>query len=272
MDLPMSPFESSADNIGQSRLMGRMTLTEQLLDALGRDIVLGKYGASFPTEADISLTYATSRSVTREAIKMLTAKGMLSARPRSGIVVRPERSWSLLDPDVLRWMLERKFSYPLLRSFNEMRLGIEPTAAWLAARNSNIEAIAGIQRGLERMEAAERGLDDPLAADVAFHVAILNATGNPFYVQLRELVNTALAISIQFTNRIKGHTASIPAHRRVFDAIRSGAADEAQKAMCQLISDAMAIIPDDEAAAQKAARGAKPKSKPKPPAKRPGKR
>ena len=220
-----------------------MTLTEQLLDALGREIVLGRFAESgFPTEAEISEAYSTSRGVTREAIKMLTSKGMLSARPRSGIVVQPERSWSLLDADVLRWMLERKFSYKLLQSFTEMRLGIEPTAAALAARRADAEAIKGIERGLERMIAAERGEDDHLTSDVAFHVAILDATGNPFYVQLHELVNTALRISIQLTNRIKGHTASIPAHRRVFDAIRAGDAARANTAMNSILVEVMALV------------------------------
>ncbi|MGO1070974.1 FadR/GntR family transcriptional regulator [Lysobacter sp. CA199] len=240
----MPPIESA----GRSQLTGRMTLTEQLLDALGREIVLGRFAESgFPTEAEISEAYSTSRSVTREAIKMLTSKGMLSARPRSGIVVQPERSWSLLDADVLRWMLERKFSYKLLQSFTEMRLGIEPTAAALAARRADVKAIDGIERGLQRMIAAERGEDDHLTSDVAFHVAILDATGNPFYVQLHELVNTALRISIQLTNRIKGHTASIPAHRRVFDAIKAGDAAAAHAAMSSIINDVLVLIADAQA-------------------------
>ncbi|KAB7764434.1 FadR/GntR family transcriptional regulator [Xanthomonas maliensis] len=219
------------------------TLTAQLLDALGREVVAGTYGTqNFPTEADISLAYATSRSVTREAIKMLTAKGLLSARPRSGIVVRPEQSWSLLDPDVLRWMLERKFSHRLLRSFTEMRQGIEPMAAKLAAQQGDTEAIGKIEQALQRMIAAGRGEDDHLSSDVAFHVAILDATGNPFYMQFHELVNTALTFSIQFTNRVRGHTASIPAHRRVLHAIKRGDADTAQAAMFAIIHDVLRLI------------------------------
>jgi DNA-binding FadR family transcriptional regulator len=225
-----------------------MTLTEQLLDALGKEIMLGRFETRpFPTEAEISETYSTSRSVTREAIKRLTAKGMLSARPRSGILVQPERGWSLLDADVLRWMLERKFSYKLLRAFTEMRLGIEPTAAALAARNADAQAMQEIERGLQRMVAAEHGEDDHHAADAAFHVAILDATGNPFYIQLHELVHAALRFSIQLTNRIKGHTASIPAHRRVYDAIKAGDAAAAQVAMAAIITDVLALISQVEA-------------------------
>lgn len=218
-------------------------MTEQLLESLGQAVVAGEFdGRSFPTEAEISQHYGTSRSVTREAVKMLTAKGMLAARPRSGITTQPQEQWSLLDPDVLRWMLERKFSYELLRHFTEMRLGLEPAAAALAAKNATPDSLRNIESGLERMAAAERGDGDHLAADISFHVAILNATGNPFYMQLDELITTALKISIRMTNRIKGHTASIPAHRRVFDAIRSGDTARAEAAMTSILSEVMALV------------------------------
>ena len=218
-------------------------MTEQLLESLGQAVVAGEFdGRSFPTEAEISQHYGTSRSVTREAVKMLTAKGMLAARPRSGITTQPQEQWSLLDPDVLRWMLERKFSYELLRHFTEMRLGLEPAAAALAAKNATPESIRVIEQGLERMAAAEHGDGDHLAADISFHVAILNATDNPFYMQLDELITTALKISIRMTNRIKGHTASIPAHRRVFDAIRAGDAARANTAMNSILVEVMALV------------------------------
>jgi len=229
--------------LDRSRRSGRLTLTEQLLESLGQAVVAGEFdGRSFPTEADISQHYGTSRSVTREAVKMLTAKGMLAARPRSGITTQPQEQWSLLDPDVLRWMLERKFSYELLRHFTEMRLGLEPAAAALAAKNASPEALRPIELGLERMAAAERGDGDHLAADISFHVAILKATGNPFYMQLDELIATALKISIRMTNRIKGHTASIPAHRHVFDAIRAGDSARAGAAMNSILTEVMALV------------------------------
>ncbi len=218
-------------------------MTEQLLESLGQAVVAGEFdGRSFPTEAEISQHYGTSRSVTREAVKMLTAKGMLAARPRSGITTQPQEQWSLLDPDVLRWMLERKFSYELLRHFTEMRLGLEPAAAALAAKNATPESLREIEHGLERMAAAERGDGDHLSADISFHVAVLNATGNPFYMQLDELISTALKISIRMTNRIKGHTASVPAHRRVFDAIRAGDAARANTAMNSILVEVMALV------------------------------
>ena len=219
------------------------SLTYGLVEALGQAIVAGEYvSIGFPTEGELSKQFGASRTVTREAVKMLTAKGLLSARPRHGTVVEPESDWNLLDPDVLRWMLERKFSLRLLAEFTEMRLGIEPAAAALAARNADEAGLDEIRKGLDRMKTAAQGEDDALSADIAFHIAILNATKNPFYRELHELVNTALRISILFTNRIKGRTACIPAHEDVAEAIIARDADKASNAMRLIIVDVLDLI------------------------------
>jgi DNA-binding FadR family transcriptional regulator len=107
-------------------------LTYDLWETLGRSIVGGAFENGFPTEAELSRRHGLSRSVTREAVKMLAAKGLVSARPKIGTVVEPSDRWNLLDPDILRWLLERQFSLDLLRQFSELRLAIEPTAAALA--------------------------------------------------------------------------------------------------------------------------------------------
>ena len=222
--------------------LGR-NLTYGMLDSLGRAIVTGRYEReAFPTEAELARQHGVSRSVTREAVKMLTAKGLLSARPRQGTVVQPSTSWNLFDTDVLRWLLERQFSVDLLRQFNQLRVAIEPEAAALAARLANAEDLARISAGLARMEAAERGEDDTLEADIAFHVAILRASENPFYAQFREMVGTALRTSIRFTNRIKGRTANVADHAAVRDAIAAHDPEAARTAMRVLIGDVLALI------------------------------
>lgn len=130
-------------------------LTHRLLEALGRAIVTGRYAdTDFPTEGELAKQHAVSRSVTREAVKMLTAKGLVTARPRKGTTVQPSSSWNLFDPDVLRWLLERKFSLELLRQFTELRIAIEPAAAAIAARAADAEGVAAITGGYERMVAA----------------------------------------------------------------------------------------------------------------------
>ena len=225
-------------------------LTYALLDELGRTIVTGGYeNRAFPTEAELAREHAVSRSVTREAVKMLTAKGLLTARPRKGTTVQPASRWNLFDPDVLRWLLERKFSLELLRQFSELRIAIEPEAAALAARGGDSAAVAQIRSGFERMEAAEAGVEDTLEADIAFHVAVLNASANPFYMQFRDVVATALRTSIRFTNRFKGRSASLPAHHAVLAAIEAGDSAAAREAMGAIIAEVMVLIEDAERAA-----------------------
>ncbi len=224
--------------------LGR-NLTYGLLDSIGRAIVTGRFdNVVFPTEAELAKQHGVSRSVTREAVKMLTAKGLLSARPRQGTTVQPTSSWNLFDTDVLRWMLERQLSVDLLRQFNELRVAVEPEAAALAARVAGEEDIKRIDEGLQRMQAAENGLDDPLEADIAFHVAVLRASKNPFYIQLRDVVSTALRTSIRFTNRIKGRTADVVEHAKVRDAIVSRDPDGARIAMRRIIGDVLLLIED----------------------------
>lgn len=233
--------------------LGR-NLTYGMLDNLGRAIVTGHYDQrTFPTEAELARQHGVSRSVTREAVKMLTAKGLLSARPRQGTVIQPAGNWNLFDTDVLRWLLERKFSIELLVHFNQLRVAIEPEAAALAAEFAGPGDHRDIAAGLERMRAAEAGEEDPLDADIAFHVAILRASKNPFYAQFRDVVATALRTSIRFTNRIKGRTANIADHQAVAEAIAAGDAAAARAAMRRLIQDVLTLIdggPDAPAAGQ----------------------
>lgn len=221
-----------------------------MLEVIGRAIVIGEYdNVAFPTEAELARQHGVSRAVTREAVKMLTAKGLLSARPRQGTIVQPQSSWNLFDSDVLRWLLERRFSVELLCHFNQLRVAIEPEAAALAAVQATEEERAAIGAGLTRMVAAEAGADNTLAADIAFHVAVLQGSGNPFYKQFRDMVASALATSIHFTNRIKGRSASIEDHQAVYDAILRHDSDVARCAMRRLISDVLALIGETESTA-----------------------
>jgi DNA-binding FadR family transcriptional regulator len=236
---------------GMRELLGR-NLTYGMLDALGRAIVIGTYDSqTFPTEAELAKQHQVSRSVTREAVKMLTAKGLLSARPRQGTVVQPNSSWNLFDTDVLRWMLERKFSVHLLQQFSQLRVAIEPEAAGLAAMFATEAQLQEINAGLARMEAAESGFDNTLDADIAFHVAILRGSNNPFFVQLRDVVTTALRTSIQFTNRIKGRSASVADHAAVRDAIVRRQPDAARVAMKKIIADVLDLIDTVDVPVQK---------------------
>ena len=225
-------------------------LTYSIVHDLGVAVVIGTYSEKnpFPVEAELCRQFGASRSVLREAVKMLTAKGLLGARPRQGTWVQPEANWNLLDPDVLSWMLERKFSPTLLIEFTEIRLAVEPIGASLAARVAGPKEKAAVRAAIERMEAAERGDDDPLESDIAFHVAVLHASGNKFFAQLSDFIATALRFSIRTTNRYKGVArASVADHKKVADAVIAGKPAAAQEAMRRLIQEALDLISAGEA-------------------------
>lgn len=219
-------------------------LTHAIVDDLGIAIIKGKLpaGGLFP-EAELSERYEVSRTVLREAVKMLTAKGLIRSRPRQGTHVLPENEWNMFDPDVLRWLMERKFSLDLLVQFTEVRAGIEPKAAASAAVKSNARQKHEVLQAIERMEAAERGEDDPLESDIAFHIAVLKASGNRFFLELTELVRTALHFSIRCTNEFRGvRMANVRDHKKVADAIVEGNAKLAEQSMADLIQGALADI------------------------------
>jgi DNA-binding FadR family transcriptional regulator len=221
------------------------SLTHRITHNLGVAIVTGVYSAQnpIPIEADLCRQYNASRPVLREAVKMLTAKGLLISRPRLGTQVQPEDHWNMLDPDVLGWLLERKFSPALLLEFNQIRLAVEPGAAELAARVATEADKAAIQAAIARMQAAENGDDDPLDSDIAFHVSVLRGSRNRFYSQLTGFIATALRFSIRTTNRYKGvKLASSADHKKVADAIIAGRPAAAHDAMRKLIQEAMDLI------------------------------
>jgi DNA-binding FadR family transcriptional regulator len=227
-----------------TRVRGQ-NLTYSIANHIGISVVTGVYSKNnpIPIEADLCREFGVSRPVLREAVKMLTAKGLLGARPKRGTWVQPEEKWNLLDPDVLGWLLERKFSPELLIEFTEIRLAVEPGAAMLAARAAGPEEKAALTTAIERMQAADRGEDDPLESDIAFHVAVLCASRNRFYAQLTGFTSTALRFSIRMTNRYKGvRLASVADHKRVADAILAGKPAAAGEAMRELIHEALAII------------------------------
>ena len=220
-----------------------VSLAYGLLTTLGQSIVTGEFERTgFPTEAELCIRYGASRTVMREAVKMLSAKGLLSSRQRQGTRVEPVDNWNLLDPDVLRWLMERPFSAQIFLQFTQMRLAIEPTAAALAAVVQDKAAIAAIREGLDGMAVHGGDPEKSLQADIDFHVAILRASGNPFFSRLKPLVSNALQLSIQLTNQIAGHTASIAAHEAIVVAIERGDAAAAKAASEAILIESLTLI------------------------------
>lgn len=220
-------------------------LTHQLTHNLGVSIVKGDYGVGhrLPSEAQLCDNFDVSRSATREAVKMLSAKGLISSRPKQGIQVLPESEWNMFDTDVLSWILNSKPSLSLLKEFTQVRVALEPQASALAASNANYKQIDAIEAALERMEDAHEGLDDPLEADIAFHTSVLEATGNRFFVQFKDFISTALRVSTRYSNKIKGIPGTdVQKRRDVFEAIKSGNSELSEKVVRTILDETLELI------------------------------
>ena len=233
---PRKSGSQARDSLGRN-------LTRGVVEQLGKLIVTGHFDdRPFPNEAGIETEFQVSHTVVREAMKMLTVKGLVSARPRQGTIVRSPENWNLYDNDVLRWTLNRRFSLDLLRQFTELRLAIEPNAARFAAINADTSDLDHMRAMFDQMARAELGEGDPLQADIDFHISILEATGNSFYRQLKDLVATALVPSIRFTTRLRGVTASLEFHEDIMRSIIDKKADDAHDKMFRVVNDVLIFI------------------------------
>lgn len=220
-----------------------LNLSQQVTNELGKAIINGHYSAEtgLPTEAQLCEKYGISRTAVREAVKMLSAKGLISSRPRQGIRVEPENTWNLYDTSVLKWLLESNPSLYVLKEFLQVRLAIEPQAAALAATCNDQAAIAEIAAALENMQATSDS--ETHAAYLSFHTAILFASGNRFFIQLRDFIATALSVSTQHTTLAKGDKQAIAdEYLKVYQAILNAEPEQAKNLMAKLIDDSILLI------------------------------
>jgi len=210
-----------------------------VLGALGRDIAreVIPAGAVLPPEHELASLFGVGRGVVREAIKTLSGKGLVSVGPRHGTRVLPRRDWSLLDRDVLNWLVgEDKPDRKLLLAVQEVRLIIEPAAAALAADRATQKDRQRIRAALAAMVAA-RDQPTQTAADKAFHLAILDATHNPVLQGFRGAIDTILsAVFVVAVDSVDGwFEDNIANHAAVAGAIEEGHTEEARHAMEQLL-------------------------------------
>jgi GntR family transcriptional regulator, galactonate operon transcriptional repressor len=210
----------------------------QIVHAIGRQILTGKIrpGEVLPAQPGLP----ASRTVLREAIKVLAAKGLVESRPKTGTRVRPRHNWHLLDPDVMAWQQDGPPSVAFLQKLTEVRLIVEPAAAERAAQRASAGDIQTIDEAYRDMEGALSGGPEDFEAfdraDRRFHQAIVRACGNDLLERMSHVVVSALLVSFHATSRLPGRAkASLPLHRAILEAIRDGQARVAEKAMRRLV-------------------------------------
>ncbi len=228
-------------SIGQLHRTTRRGLHRDVVDALGSRIVQGEFppDTTLPNENELGLGLDVSRTVVREAIKVLASKGLVESRPKTGTRVLPRRHWNLIDPDVLGWQLEAGVDETFFGDLSEVRSFIEPRAAQLAAQRRTDEEARHLARLLERLDASSDDLAAYIATDLELHSAILEATHNELLIRMSGTLTAALEAGRAVTTRVPGGTAeAMPLHRAVVTAIGSGDGPGALRAMEGLVARA----------------------------------
>jgi GntR family transcriptional regulator, galactonate operon transcriptional repressor len=247
--------------LAMAKAAPRDSLFQQVAERIGAGIVSGAFeiGSLIPNESDLGRDLKVSRTAYREAIKFLSSKGLVEARPKSGTRVAPRAQWTMLDPDLLRWSLQTANSDAYVRDLFELRRFIEPNAARLAAERRTDPQLAVIATALHGLETREPYSESHIEADLAFHTAIFDAAGNSAVASLKSVVQTTLHWSMRLQNgKARGAFATAMAdHRRVYEAIAKRDGDMAHAVMTTLVLDALADTRAELARRQTAAaRGA----------------
>ncbi|WP_293884245.1 FadR/GntR family transcriptional regulator [Sphingomonas sp.] len=213
-----------------------------IANKIGIAILSGIYkpGDTLSGEIAFAEELDVSRCAYREAIQVLTAKGLVHSRPKAGTRVLPRDRWNLLDPDVLTWAFTGEPDARLIRSLFEVRSIIEPAAASMAAARRDQEDLARMRDALAGMHEFTLATENGRMADREFHTAILYATRNDAMIVLSASIGAAVNWTTQFKQRMRVLPRDpIPDHARVYESIAAGDADGAGAAMRELVHLAM---------------------------------
>ncbi|KRE89317.1 transcriptional regulator [Frateuria sp. Soil773] len=220
------------------------SLHGQVVRELGTRIVGGelKPGDVLPREDTLAESMQVSRNALREALKVLAAKGLIEARPKTGTRIRPTEAWNQLDADVLSWRCATMPTDDFIEKLVEMREVIEPAAAAAAAQRRSDGQLAEIDSAYRQMELAPDA-KAWAAADLRFHNAVLRATGNELMASLFSVIESVLGMFFVLSAQTAGDFKySLPHHRKVLDAIRRNQPEAARRAMQAMIDDSRANL------------------------------
>lgn len=209
---------------------------------LGISIVTGDKapGDILPSEFELASQLGVSRSVVREAMRMLAAKGMIESRQKAGTRVRERKHWNLLDPMLLSWMFEGAPPQGFVRDLFELRMIVEPAAAEIAARSRSAGQLSRMGHALEVMGERTLSTVEGQNADQIFHAVILEATANELLVSLSGSIAAAVRWTTYFKYRASAHPSDpMPQHRALFEAIANSDPDAAREATIALIRQAL---------------------------------
>jgi DNA-binding FadR family transcriptional regulator len=206
---------------------------------IGLDIVAGRYpeGSSLPRDAELTTMFDVSRTVLRESVKTLSAKGLLNSKAGVGTRVRERSAWNMFDPDVLGWHLEAGIDKRFLRDLADIRLAVEPRAAALAAERRPDESIAILRESVARMRSFGSDTLEFADADLRLHLDVATVSGNPFMRSIGAVIEAALRASFRLSapTEEKEREVTLATHQQIVDAIAARDSLAAAAAMTSVI-------------------------------------
>ncbi|HEX9448052.1 MAG TPA: FadR/GntR family transcriptional regulator [Dongiaceae bacterium] len=232
------------------------SVQDQVLHDLGLAILRGDYPEDtlLPSEADLAERFAVSRTVLREVVKSLAAKGLLISKTKVGTRIRPQVDWNFFDAEMLAWRLELGLDQRFLESLYEIRLTIEPAAAALAAIKRSAADLQALQDLIAEMQRPDHSRDSFAAVDLDLHLRIASASGNPFMRAIGNIIEAVLITTLTETAPTEGTGRLMTAaanHAAIVEAIARRDPTAASLAMTLVIEEGrrnrMAVLPAEVA-------------------------
>ena len=214
-------------------------LHARVLDLLGLAVTEGELASgSIIRIEELEARHGVSRSVIREALRVLASMGMVESRRRVGVQILPSSEWNLYDPQVIRWRLASSGRIAQLRSLTELRTAIEPEAARLAAIRAPLTSASDLMGLAGKLWAAGQAGDAErfLELDITFHRLVLSSSGNEMFGKLNTLVAEVLSGRTHYGMMPQHpHEEALQMHVDVASAIQRGNGEEAHKAMLRIM-------------------------------------
>jgi DNA-binding FadR family transcriptional regulator len=211
------------------------------VDFLGEAIVAGRYseGGALPPEPVLCEELGVSRTVVREAIKSLVAKGLIHTGPKVGTRVLSADQWNWFDADVIAWQAKAGLTAEFIRDLQDLRRVVEPAAVRFASMRATADDIAKIEEAYAGMKKAVFEGGDYITFDLRFHQGLLAASHNRMLVQMSKALSALLRTSFELsTAKENGTRHSLPMHRAVIDAVIARNPLQAESAILVLIDSA----------------------------------
>lgn len=223
-------------SLNAQQLAAQKNISWVLAEKLARQILKGKYapGVILPGEMELGEQFGVSRTAIREAVKTLTAKGMVLPRPRIGTRVMPRGNWNFLDKELLSWWMSEENVETVIQHFLVMRSSLEPQACLLAATLGSAEQKAHLNTLMEEMVILKKNFNRErwIDVDMAWHEHIYAMSENPFLISFSSLFHSIY--HTYFTSITQNEVVKLDLHQAIVNAIQESDGESAFRA-CQIL-------------------------------------